>query len=115
MKIRYGWISNSSSTSFLIKNLTNEPKTMLDFAKETLYLVDEHNKKYGYEIHTYDAYLKDAQEEYDNYIWKPNETIVCVFGDEHGTTMGAILDYMLRDDKNYTADSFEWNFHEYYR
>ena len=34
MKLRTGFVTNSSSTSYLIRNLTNSMKTMLDLLKE---------------------------------------------------------------------------------
>ena len=39
MKTRIGYISNSSSTSFIIRNISNKHKTLVDFVKENPELI----------------------------------------------------------------------------
>ena len=39
MKIRKGFVSNSSSTAFMITNLTNKEKTLVDFVEENPQLI----------------------------------------------------------------------------
>lgn len=108
MKLRIGWVSNSSSCSFYITNKTDQIKTMKEFAEETKYLVDEYNKRYYWNSINVEDYLEAAESEYD-YVWKPQEKLICVFGDEHYNAMGIVLDYMLRDCEDDETESFCWS------
>jgi hypothetical protein len=108
MKIRKGFVSNSSSSSFIIKNRTNEEKTIFDFSQETKYLVKKFNDAYDWNNIQEEDYLRSAAEY--GYVWMPGESKECVFGDEDGTTMGLVLDNMLRDT-DYTK-SFSWYFNK---
>jgi len=103
MKIRNGFVSNSSSSSFYIKNKTNSIKTLEDFANETSYLVEDFNEYYSWENRTVEDFMRGCDR---GIVWEPKEGKSISFGDEDGDTMGAIYDYMLRD-KNET-DSFSW-------
>ena len=47
MKIRNGFVSNSSSTSFTIVNISDKSKTIVDFVKETPHLIEEYIKIFG--------------------------------------------------------------------
>ena len=103
MKIRTGFVSNSSSTSYIITNLTDEEKTLVDFVKETPQIIDEFLKSYrsgitakGRENYTQKILISDAENL--NITFKPNESKECVFGDEDGTTIGYVYDYMLRGE-----------------
>jgi hypothetical protein len=94
MKAKLGFISNSSSCSFVIKNQTDEHKDIRDFAKETLHLVLEFNEQYDHDT-TIESFMNDCNEYYIS--WEPGETRYAIFGDEDGTDMGRVYDYMLRD------------------
>ena len=48
MKIRQGFVSNSSSTSFMITNKSNEKKTLVDFVKETPHIIEEFKKAFDW-------------------------------------------------------------------
>ena len=104
------FITNSSSTSFIITNLTNETKTLLDFAEENLFLLEDFNKSYNYHINKND-FLDSVKK--DNIWFDRNEEKNCVFGDESGTLVGRVYDYILR--KGGKSPSFEWKFDQYYR
>jgi len=108
MKRRNGFVSNSSSSSFIIKNLTNREMTLKDFAEETSYLVEDFNDLYDWNNDSIDDFFKDVND-YD-YEWTPKEDKIVSFGDEDGNVMGKVYDYMLRDGGE--SESFQWWFHE---
>ena len=108
MKIRKGFVSNSSSSSFIIKNQTYKHKTMEDFAKETCHLVLEFNNEYSWNNHTVEEFM-DCVDQYDN-TWHPGEEKYLVFGDDDGTVMGKVYDYMLREGDS--SKSFSWYYKE---
>lgn len=110
MKYRAGFVSNSSSCSFVIKNQTDQNKDIRDFAKETLYLVQEFNEEYDHNI-TIESFMNDSDDYYIS--WKPGETRHITFGDEDGTDMGMVYDYMLRDGDR--TKSFSWYLDEMLR
>ena len=112
MKIRNGFVSNSSSCSFQIMNTTNEQRTLVDFVNENPQLLEKF-------LDTYDWYknnpkfspenlLKSAEEEKE--VFKPYEIKDCIFGDEDGTLIGHVFDYVLRDGG--ISQSFHWKFIE---
>ncbi len=94
MKKREGYISNSSSTSFIIKNKSNRELTLVDFVKENPQLVEEWNSGYGYNV-TQQELLESGEK--NNFDFPENSSYNYVFGDEDGTLIGRIFDYILRD------------------
>ncbi len=109
-KFRTGFVSNSSSSSFIITNLSPKKMTMEDFALETIYLVKEFNEYYDADITLGDFFT--AVEDY-NYEWEPFEALNCIFGDEDCNALGRVYDYMLRDDG--CTNSFKWYLKEMLR
>ena len=112
MKTRIGYISNSSSTSFIIRNISDKHKTLVDFVKENPELIEEF-------VDYYDWYKDDerfTQEnlvisaEKNNILFDPNELKECIFGDEDGSLIGHVFDYMLRDGGR--SKSFAWRYNE---
>ena len=99
MKIRKGFVSNSSSTAFIITNLTNEEKTLVDFVTETPWLIKDYMEGYSIEENNgYSQGLLTVSAEENNITFKPHEEIICRFGDEDGTLIGRVYDYMLRGE-----------------
>lgn len=112
MKIRLDFVTNSSSSSFIITNKSNEHKTLVDFVVENPELIVEF-------VTTYDWYLKDPDFTQENLInsadhnciyFNPNENKRCIFGDEDGTLIGRIFDYILRNGGE--SENFKWKFDE---
>lgn len=115
MKSRSGFVSNSSSTSFTITNTSDHGVDLVDFVRENPQLIarfcdeyDWHKPEDGY---NQDALVKSAEE--NNFQWQPKESRMCTFGDEDGTLIGQVFDYILRDGG--VSDHFEWSFLEYNR
>lgn len=92
MKIRSGFVSNSSSTAFIIWNKTNENKTLVDFVKENPQLLKQFIEEYNETDPAYilETMIQDAINE--RMIWAPNEKKYCVFGDEKGPILCRVFD-----------------------
>jgi hypothetical protein len=111
MKIRKNFVSNSSSTSFILTNLTKVPLTLRDFISENAHLVEKFNQEYD-DIYTVDDLLRSC----GNEALKPGDTSM-EFGDHEGpyghTPLGNVYDYILRDGGK--SERFEWRFDHYNR
>lgn len=118
MKHRNGFVSNSSSTMFLITNKSNKKKTLVDFVAENPQLLDEYIKEFSWNKgRVCQAHLLFSAKE-RNMTFKPGETRRCRFGDEDGTVIGRVYDYALRfkigEDRRKARHSknFKWKFLE---
>ena len=114
MKTRKGFVSNSSSCSFLITNTSNKKLTLLDFVKENTQLVQEFNDGYDYN-HTQEDMIACAEARCasEEYIYNPGVPTKEAFGDNDGDVLGQVFDYILRNGG--TSDNFVWSFVEYLR
>ena len=116
MKIRMGFVTNSSSTGYIITNKTNTEKTLEDFVRENPDLLDAFIKEYediDYNVDkmNMENMIKDAKRRGTE--WEPNEVKHISFGDEDGDLLGRVFDYILRDGGN--SASFHWKFREWLR
>jgi hypothetical protein len=113
-KIRLGFVTNSSSTSFIICNKSKHTLSVVDFVRENPQLIEEYVKQYdwnkGDPEFTQENLLKSAEE--NNGDLTPGENHV-TFGDESGTLIGRVFDYILRDGGS--SKNFDWCFYEYNR
>jgi hypothetical protein len=114
MKRKVSFVTNSSSTSYIITNKTKENKSLVDFVTENPHLIEKFKKMYSWHEDdpemTQEMLLNSAKE--NNITFKPGKNN-CAFGDEEGTLIGQVFDYILREGGS--SKSFSWRFKEYLR
>lgn len=107
MKVRTSFVSNSSSCSFIITNLSDKDLTLVDFVRENPHLITMFCDQYGYSQDkgfTQERLLESAAE--NNISFIPKRDTLCNFGDDDGTFIGGIFDYILREGG--CSESFRW-------
>jgi len=115
MKVRDGFVSNSSSTSFVIINKTDKELTLRDFIRDNAHLVDQYNFEYHHCGHYSVSELVHSAKTGDIILY-PGETEM-EFGDHDGefafTPLGNVYDYILRDGGE--SERWKWRFDHYNR
>ena len=114
MKMKIDFVTNSSSTAFIITNTSDRDLTLVDFVKENPQLVEDFREEYDYVNDTKYSQENMIKSAKDNLIlFAAGEAKYCVFGDEQGTLIGQVFDYILRDGGS--SNNFNWRFCEYQR
>jgi len=109
MKIRNGFVSNSSSTCFVITNTSMDNKTLADFVNENPELVELFNDCYDYEYTHFD--MMQCAEFRNQTLFAGDNSVQ--YGDEDGDILGQVYDYILREGGK--SKNFSWKFKEYNR
>ncbi len=131
MKIRQGFVSNSSSTAYIITNKSNKTKKIVDFVKENPQFVQEWNEQYGGmndpnalhfvcgsllgygDTYTQAALEQSAIKDRGDEIFVSHQSKEIFFGDEEENIIGRVFDYILR--KGGESKSFRWRFDHWAR
>ena len=116
MKVKTDFVTNSSSTGYMLTVFTNE-LTARDFVEELFKM----GLTQEYTEYTKEEIISSLEKDYKKYFpfynyplpekYKSEEVI---FGDEDGTIAGRVFDYDLRY-REWLCDKFKIVFHESHR
>jgi hypothetical protein len=110
MKIRGGFVSNSSSTAFIITNNAKFTRDLVDLINSNPKILEDFNSCYDWHNVTEEKLVESAAE--NNQVFAPGESRRCEFGDEDGTPVGLVFDYGLRNTRPNPVSEWDWKFAE---
>jgi hypothetical protein len=118
MKKRHGFVSNSSSASFLVTNISGLEKTTCDFVKEIGEELSEiYSSDYAKDLDYDDVcpahpegifkkISKDSKIDYYFRIFKPGESHEITFGSQDDTLLGLVFYDILPHEG--VSENFSW-------
>ncbi len=107
MKQRQGFVSNSSSSSFILTNLLEGNKVLLDFVRDNPELLE------GYAKDCFNDYTqRDIELDAAKYvtIFPPGEEVRCYFSNEVDSKAEEMLRHMLEIGGNKEINGWRWEF-----
>jgi hypothetical protein len=118
MKVRTGFVSNSSSCSFLIINKSDEDLHISELIRENPQILEEWFQEYsalGEDSSEWDneKFMEDARIHYPDDIIEARSSCTLRYGDEDGTMVGKVFDYILREGGD--SERFTWQLQEMLR
>ena len=110
MKICKGFVSNSSSSIFIITNKSDKDLSLVQFVLENPQFIEKYNKTYDYKNSQFDL-LYSAMK--NDIIFPANSIGDQEFADDDNTLVGRVLCYMLEYGEE--SENFKWEFKEILR
>lgn len=108
MKKRKGFVSNSSSSSFIITNKTDKDLTFVDFVNENPHMVVDFVDYYDWYDYTFEDFLGSANS--NDTIIPANSSDEYEFSDNGGDVLENVLHTVLVNCGE--SESFKWGGHE---
>ena len=97
MKAKNDYVTNSSSTSYLIRNISKTDNlTARAFIESIWNHIQNEMKFYEYE-YSKEELIKSLEDNYSYFPLLPLEESTMIWGDEDYTIVGQVFDYVLRN------------------
>lgn len=96
MRIKNGFVTNSSATSFLIENISSNDLTARDFIEDVWLSIRDNCLKWTPDC-TKEDLIKSLEGDYNYFPVKSNETKLAVWSNEDDTLSGYVLNGSLEN------------------